>query len=641
MQPTEPHRERPDAGQTSTGQTSTGQAGSGLAGGDTRALALLRRGADGLRCYLQPDGELHDPVFGEPTQYATAYYAYVNAVLATWRDRRASRGNAVPADEGGAAHAGSDAHDAARGLTATLAYLVAPGRPSAASTFGRAVGSVQRSNHNDFMWPPALRTLVLLEQLGNDVGHLAEQVAIVAVPEVFAKRPPNNWAAVWLLGEQLRIARGLSPHGGTDLDSWLAPYLDPDAAEAAGADLDADGQPSRAPRVDLDAGFYREPGLPNSYDLFTRYHLLEILRAGYAGRWRGALERLVATGVRRSLSVQLSSGSLASAHRSTGQSWTLGAQVAYFHLASKMLSRLDPIAAGRAERAAMRAFVALAACQRADGTLSPVESVLPAGDRVGYEPYTADAHYSSLALAFLATAVDEGFTGDHAAVDEPGPSHLVEPGPLHRAVLHADGWSLHVNLAPAPGYDGLGIADLTCGAGRLLRIGGQVHHGVTDSAVRHDDRACQMPLTLGIARRQPTGAIEPVAAMDPATRQDLGAEGRHLHGRAVLGELPYRIDVTLEGDAAHVTESIGDELCSLLVPYLRDRGDGVATEIQLLAHGLRLTVRDEVLEVMVDGVVERAHHFTYGYECRHGLAGLVRLDLAARGAVSYSVRRVS
>ncbi len=592
-----------------------------------RALALLRRGADGLRPYLQPDGELHDPVFGEPAQYGTAYYAYVNAVLAT--------------HDGGGGTAASDAEAATRGLAATLTYLAAPGRPSAASSFGRAVGSVERHNHNDFMWPPAVRTLGLLERLGHDVGDLAGEVAAVAVPEAFAKRPPDNWAAVWLLGEHLRIARGLSPHTEGDLDDWLAPYLDPDAAEAAGADLDPDGHPSSVPRVDVDAGFYREPGLPNSYDLFTRCHLLELLRAGYAGRWRSELERLVATGLRRSLGVQLSSGSLASAHRSTGQSWTLGAEVAYFHQAGQMLCGSDPALAARADRAAARAFGALESCVREDGTLSPVESVLPASYRVGYEPYTADAHYSSLALAFLATAVDAGFTGDHAAVDEPGPAHLVEPGPLQRALLHADGWSLHVNLAPAPAYDGLGIADLTCGTGRLLRFGGQVHHGVTDPGSHHDGRACRLALTLGIARRHPTGAIEPVAAMAPAARPDLRVDGRHLRGRALVGELPYGIDATVAGDEVHVAETIGDELCSLLVPYLRDRGDGAPTEVRILAQGLRLTARDEVLEVIVDGAVERAVHLGYGYECRHGLAGLVRLDLADRGPVSYAVRRVS
>ena len=342
------------------------------------ALEFLSEGAEHLRAFLQPSGELHDPVFGEPTQYGTAYFAYVNAAMG----RLCHGAAAEPFLE-----------MAERGLGAALRHLLDLDDVPATSSYAPPIASPKAANHRDFMWLPVLRVLRVLRDAGRPgLDGIAEQVRKVAVPGVFAARPPNNWAAVWLAGEWLRISDGLSPNPPEMVDAWLAPFFEgPDA------------------RVDLEMGCYYEPGFPNSYDLFTRYHLLELLVEGYSGHYRKHLEQLFERGLHRSLAVQLSNGSLASAHRSTGQLWTLTAQCAYFYLAAGLCS--DRFVAARARDGAALSFRAAAACRRSDGSVSPVENILPANFRVGYEPYTADAHYVSLALAFLARAVLAGFTG--------------------------------------------------------------------------------------------------------------------------------------------------------------------------------------------------------------------------------------
>jgi len=249
----------------------------------TPALQLLTQGAAALGRSLQPSGELYDPVFEEPTQYGTAYFAYVNAAIG-----QLSGGPvAAPYYE-----------RAQRGLMAALRHLLDPTSPPATSSYAPPIASPRALNHRDFMWPAALRCLQVLRAAGSPgSGILAQQVQAVSVPEVFATRAPSNWAAVWILGEWLRIREGLSPHRPDAIDGWLAPFFEgPDA------------------RVDLAAGCYHEPGLPNSYDLFTRYHLLELLAEGYEGHYRQALRELLETGLRRSIAVQLSNGSLASAH---------------------------------------------------------------------------------------------------------------------------------------------------------------------------------------------------------------------------------------------------------------------------------------------------------------------------------------
>jgi hypothetical protein len=45
-------------------------------------VKVLREAVESYAPYLQPSGEMNDPVFGEPPQYGTLYHALCNAVLA-------------------------------------------------------------------------------------------------------------------------------------------------------------------------------------------------------------------------------------------------------------------------------------------------------------------------------------------------------------------------------------------------------------------------------------------------------------------------------------------------------------------------------------------------------------------------------
>jgi hypothetical protein len=45
-------------------------------------VEILRDAVESYAPYLQASGEMHDPVFREPTQYGTLYHALCNAVLA-------------------------------------------------------------------------------------------------------------------------------------------------------------------------------------------------------------------------------------------------------------------------------------------------------------------------------------------------------------------------------------------------------------------------------------------------------------------------------------------------------------------------------------------------------------------------------
>ena len=294
-------------------------------GSGTAPLDVLAAGIDSYAAYQRPDGELVDPIVGEPTQYGTAYFGWASAVLA-------ERGPVSRREERVAASLAA--------IRATVRRLRAAPDAATAETrtpwsgFDRATGSAAHaSNHLDFTWPAVMRALDVLDRCGRDhrpttgvdaaipngqddsLDDLRYEVAQVRVPDVFAQRPPSNWAMVWLAGEWRRIGAGLSPYGVDAIDTWLEPFL---------------------ASFDEDLGLYVERGVPNAYDLFTRVHLTEILACGYGGRRRDRLSAFLAAGLERSLAMQLSDGSLASGYRSAGQTWTLGAQVALFTLSRRL-----------------------------------------------------------------------------------------------------------------------------------------------------------------------------------------------------------------------------------------------------------------------------------------------------------------
>lgn len=558
----------------------------GGVGATLAPLSVLARGVASYAAHLDAEGELRDPVFDQPTQYATPYHALANAVLATKSDG-AERALYV--------------ERAWRGMRASLRLLLGPDRPPPASSFDRATGAVTAINHRDFFWPPVLGALDALQEVGADTASLAASIRAVDVPGAFRARPPSNWSAVWLAGEWRRIVRGLSPTTPAQFDAWLAPFFDG--------------------WVLPDLGLYQEPGHPNSYDLFTRYHLALLLADGYVGGWRERLWELLGTGLRRSLAVQLSDGSLASAHRSTGQTWTVAAECAYLGLASRLLAGEDPELSGRAAGAAWLALSSLRRWQRPDGPFSPVENCLPPSWRVGYEGYTADGHYGNLALGFLAAAVRDGFPG--AGDGAESACCRVEGDPTHRAIAHAGPYTVHANASPAPAYDAFGVVDLTFGPDRLLQL---------VSSVRH--MASGRLFNVGLATRSGPG----LGALDVAAQADMALAGpiRELdrsgfeilarpRGRAQLHRLRAGVSedgvVIEEGTPGHRAHR------TLLVPYPRDMGLGSITEVVAVPGGVHFRHGDEVVALEVDAPVEQMVDLPHGYESRRGLCGLLRLDL--------------
>ena len=594
---------------------------------------LLRQGVASLLPGFDPaSGTLSDPVFGCPTQYSTPYFAWCCAVLA-----------AFTAGPERAAYAGR----ARRALRASLDYLLAPEQPPFPSDFQRDTGASSGRNHRDFFWPPVLKTWRLLADsashpdlgdsaLHSDFGDLAEldrplspktngyaqfieAIARVDPLAAFAQRPPSNWAAVWLSGEWLRFRAGLSPFSLDQIDDWLGEFF--------------------RSHILLDRGFYQEPGHPNSYDLFTRLHLADILANGYTGRWLPQMETLLLTGLRRSLAVQLSDGALASAHRSTGQSWTDGAQIAFFTLAANHFATIRPELAAAAKTAAARAFASLARWQRPAGPFSPVHNCLPPELRVGYELYTADGHYSTLALAFLASAIQNGFDPTSLA---PGPGRpaqtFIENDPIWRAVLHSGEISLQVNAFPAPDYDGFGLTDLTFGPGRYLQFASSVRYLETGQF-----------FNPGLALRSGPGltALEPPFGNEPALAEPLrpGADPASLRlvARPKGSFFPYTLSARLVPDGAALREATPgfSGWRTLLVPFLRDPGAGQATRWQTAPGRLELTLGEEIVAVEWEGPAERVVVLAQGFENRRGLCALARIDLAEPGEeTAYRIVRV-
>lgn len=597
------------------------------------ALELVKAGVDWLAQGLLPSGELNDPVFQSPAQYGTAYFALANAFLAQ-KTSGADRQRYAEA--------------ALRSLKATLRHLHGDVDPDpAVADFTHTVASPGFRNLRDFMWPPAVRSFLILRRLDGvdlDLAPVEEEIRQIDVPHVFSELPPVNWAAVWLVGEWLRVREGLSPYSITDIDRWLSQFF------IEGADFDqgfnrelresiGDKEEWKT-AIDLERGFFREPGVPNSYDLFSRVHMLELLVDGYDGAWAGKMRELLVSGIRRSLGVQLSSGSLATAFRSSAHLWNLTAQVYYFFFGSRLLAEAEPALSKQAAVAAVRAFRACQACLRPTGGLSPVENALPGGWRVGYEVYTMEAHYVTLPLSFLTGAIAEGFDGDGEVVEDSALRVLIDPDPVNRHLVHRSGISVHVNLAPFAGYDPLGIADLTLGVGRRLRFGGQTHHGRDDPDPYAHRLTDEMSLTLGMAVRDPDQSVHPVAAMRPVGAHGVEPIENGLRTYADVERGRYELTVQIADNRVDIRENLAADRRSLIVPYLRDRGDGYLTEVERMPRGLKLRSGDELLELSLDDDIERMIDLPFGYESRHGLVGLVRLDLTGEGPVTYRLIRL-
>lgn len=556
-------------------------------------VEVLSETVESYAPYLQPSGEMHDPVFGEPTQYGTPYHALCNAVLAS--------------KVGGDGRSDYVAR-AYRGLEAAIDHVSDPGLPPTASGFDPATGATARSNHRDFFWPPILKAFRILRNMGVDGAEgLALRISAVDIERAFAKCPPSNWAAVWLSGEWLRLREGLSPFSEDRIDSWLDAFFDA--------------------RILIEQGFYKEPGHPNSYDLFTRYHLADMLTEGYDGRRLEDLEHLMSTGLRRSLDVQLSDGSLASAHRSTGQTWTLGAQCAYFTHAANYFRGRDPELAGRAEEASYRALSSFRRWQRQGGPYSPVENRLPPGHRVGYERYTADGHYANLAAAFLAVAVSNGF--DRPSTEKSGgreASVRLEHDPTYRAVMHNGAYSLHINARPAPDYDAFGLVDLTFGPGRFLHFASCAKH-------LESGRLINLGMERPVSQRE-------LALIGRMEREGTSA-GVRLEARGRGSPHKYRFAARVETDGVHIEEAIPglEEPKTLLVPYLRDAGTGIVTEAKVEAGRVRLLHDREEVEISYGAPVKRVVHLTGGIANRRGLCGLLRIEFRHRSeGTSYRIQ---
>jgi hypothetical protein len=554
-------------------------------------IAFLGEAVEAWDAHLRPDGGLADPFVGEPTQYSTAYHAHSHAVLAVF---------------GPEADREAHCERAARGLDAALAHVEDPTQAPMVSGLERCTGEVRgRNNHRDFFWPPILKGHWLLARAGEDAAQnerRAERIAAVEILESFGKRPPGNWASVWLLGEWLRARLGHSPYGPNQFDAWVAPFFER--------------------RIREELGFYEEPGHPNSYDLFTRLHLTEMLYHGYDGAWREPLERLLATGLTRSFGVQLSDGALASAHRSTGQTWNLGAQCAFFSTAAAHLAEADAERAEQARAAARRAYAGMARGRRAEGLFSPVENRLSPAHRVGYEGYTADAHYAALALSFLGTAIAHGFEGGPVA--ERAPSVHIEHNPTWRAVAHRGACSAHLNAWPAPKYDGFGLVDVSFGPGRALQLVSAAHRPGFDGW-----------FVPGLARRG-AGGLDPLASAPlrpTGPFEQRGPSAVALEARFQGQPWLHRLTVEVEAGAVKVEEALEgfEGGLTLVIPYPREMGDARRTEVRL-DHGQQgasalLTYGDEQLRVTVDTPVTAVRDLPHGFENRRGLCGLLRFDL--------------
>ena len=520
---------------------------------------------------------------------------------------------------------GEGYRDRAAGLLSeAMAHTADPTRQPYASGFDRRTLSITgRLNHRDFTWPPILKTYLALGERAERDGF-RKRLAEVDVEASFRARPPSNWAAVWMSGEWLRMQAGLSSDTARPVGRWIDVFF---AAGDVG--------------FDLDLGMYLERGTPNAYDLFTRAHFTDLLLQGYAGRNRDRLESFLTTGLRRSLNVQLSDGSLASGYRSAGQTWVLSAQVALF-TGSRVLglgSSADQEARPARGVAGLRVTGPLAATGRASSprcrTCSPPEL------RVGYEAYTADGHYSPLALGFLASAVYAGFGDDDppsgVELDGRPAATLAEGAPTHRGAVHLGRLSIAVHAEADDSYDATGLVDMTFGSGRQLHFVSAARHlsggpWLVPGLALRDGPGAQPLIAVGALRHNLSTRLARLGTAGlqfETTMSDSDRPARRYRWQGSVGESGVELVETVPGWPGWLT---------LLVPYLRDLGSAATTVVSLLDSGVRFALGDEWVEFAVEGEIERGIDLPYAYESRRGLCGLVRLDLTEPGeTVRWSV----
>jgi hypothetical protein len=167
--------------------------------------------------------------------------------------------------------------------------------------------------------------------------------------------------------------------------------------------------------------------------------------------------------------------------------------------------------------------------------------------------------------------------------------------------------------------------DLTFGSGRRL-------HFVT--AARHLGGGPW--LVPGLALRDRPGSSPVTAVCGLRHRLIAPLKRRDETGMAFateLSDMRYEWFGTLTETGVDVVEAVpGRHLFrTLLVPYLRDLGADITTQVAFLASGVRFDLGGEWVEFHVDGAVQRRTLLPYGYESRRGLCGLVRIDLAEPG----------
>jgi hypothetical protein len=300
---------------------------------------------------------------------------------------------------------------------------------------------------------------------------------------------------------------------------------------------------------------------------------------------------------------------MASGYRSAGQTWVLGAQVALFTAAIRLGlgTEADREAA---KLAAWRAFSNLLRWRRPDQMLSPVQNTLAPQLRVGYERYTADGHYSPLALAFLASAVLAGFGGEPAPsredLDRRSATVRTEGTATGRGAAHLGRISIGVHAQADPTYDSCGLVDATFGAGRLLHLVSAARHVsggpwlVPGLAVRSRAGAA-VPIAVCVRRHRPadllhdlepaglafSSVLEQPTVLDDDPDHDLLSDQRY-QWASTLTETGLEVVEETPGLVAHQT---------LLLPYLVDAGTGETTVVERLDDGVWLRLGNEWLDM--------------------------------------------